>query len=471
MRVCCTENTTANATLQLEGYQPLETGDITISYDVIMAYEANYWAQVTISNNDPIGRLDYWNLTWDWQEGEFINKLQGAQALSTDTDLCVYGRAEQQYSNGEPDLNSVASCDKSPHIVDLPPAYYNTTLGEVPFCCRNGTLLPATIDPSQSKSVFKMNVYKLNPYLNVTHLDPPANFAINSGNQTGTYNCGKPQLVTPSQFADPSGLLHTTSALKSWQVTCNYTKAPATSPKKCCVSFSAYTSDSIIPCKTYACGAPATPPPTTCNATAPALLLPYGALTIPPDNRTAQLVAWADINHWSVPNPLPCESNCGVSINWHIVSNYTTGWSARMSVFDWSTTTFPNWFVAIDLGAAGAGFQSAYSFNATRVPQLNDTLILQGIKGYSDYLLGTQGVYGASNYSYGIQQSVFGFTTNPGISVDTGYGFPQKVWFNGEECSMPDYFPTSGAALHLVVPRTLGVFLLALFVFTLGLLL
>jgi hypothetical protein len=142
-----------------------------------------------------------------------------------------------------------------------------------------------------------------------------------------------------------------------------------------------------------------------------------------------------------------------------------------MSVFDWSTTTFANWFVAIDLGAAGAGFQSAYSFNATRVPQLNDTLILQGIKGYSDYLLGTQGVYGASNYSYGIQQSVFGFTTNPGISVDTGYGFPQKVWFNGEECSMPDYFPTSGAALHLVVPRTLGVFFLALFVFTLGLIL
>jgi hypothetical protein len=50
MRVCCAENTTANATLQVEEYQPLETGDITISYDVIKAYEANYWAQVRFAD-------------------------------------------------------------------------------------------------------------------------------------------------------------------------------------------------------------------------------------------------------------------------------------------------------------------------------------------------------------------------------------------------------------------------------------
>jgi hypothetical protein len=50
MRVCCAENTTANATLQIEEYQPLETGDITISYDVIMAYTANYWAQVRVAD-------------------------------------------------------------------------------------------------------------------------------------------------------------------------------------------------------------------------------------------------------------------------------------------------------------------------------------------------------------------------------------------------------------------------------------
>lgn len=49
-----------------------------------------------------------------------------------------------------------------------------------------------------------------------------------------------------------------------------------------------------------------------------------------------------------------------------------------------------------------------------------------------------------TNLSAGKLQSVFSFTkrTTPGLSED-GY-WPQKVYFNGEECAMPDYFPTNG---------------------------
>lgn len=249
-----------------------------------------------------------------------------------------------------------------------------------------------------------------------------------------------------------------TGYCSSFQITCNFTQTTVNLPKKCCVSFSTYNNDSITPCKTCACGCPATQQK-TCNANASALLLPYEALTIAPANRTAKAVAWASLIHQKVSYPLPCPDNCGVSINWHIVSDYTNGWSARMTVFDWGTETYANWFIALDLGMASDGFLSAYSFNTTKVPDLNNTYIVQGLSGFSDYLNGAVGVYGAANYTSGKEQSVFAFTkaTTPGFTVANE--FPKQVWFNGEECSLPDYFPTS-SAFTLVPSARIGTLLL-----------
>jgi len=89
----------------------------------------------------------------------------------------------------------------------------------VKYCCRNGTILPAVIDPSKSKSAFTMQVYKIPPHADdLLHLVPPAGFKIGNG----SYTCGAPRLLEPSVFPDPY-LDYSTSAMKTWQVQINRT--------------------------------------------------------------------------------------------------------------------------------------------------------------------------------------------------------------------------------------------------------
>lgn len=224
------------------------------------------------------------------------------------------------------------------------------------------------------------------------------------------------------------------------QVTCNITGAVKRTPK-CCLSFSGYYNDSVVPCRSCACGCPQQTQPVCSNSTA--MLLPYGALTLAPVNRTAQILAWASLNHKPVPNPLPCSDNCGVNINWHIVSDFTKGWSARMTLLDWSNVTYPDWYAVVEMDKAYSGLQQAYSFNATKLSAVNNSLlnnsfVVQGLPGLN-YLMAAQ------NLSSGKLQSVFSFTkdTTPHIQVPLGDGFPNRIWFNGEECVMPDSIPSS----------------------------
>lgn len=118
-----------------------------------------------------------------------------------------------------------------------------------------------------------------------------------------------------------------------------------------------------------------------------------------------------------------------------------------MTIFDWSTMTYVDWFTVIELDKAFLGFQKAYSFNATALTAaemnntfLNNSIVVQGLQG-GNYLMAEQ------NFDAGKLQSVFSFTktTTPGISISNGDGFPTKVWFDGEECSLPEGLPTAGA--------------------------
>jgi hypothetical protein len=102
----------------------------------------------------------------------------------------------------------------------------------------------------------------------------------------------------------------------------------------------------VIPCNTCACGCSDA---LACDPDAQPLLLPSEALLIPFINRTTKAKAWAKLKHQSIPNPLPCGDNCGVSINWHIISNNRNGWSVRITLFNWKKYIFKNWFTAVTL--------------------------------------------------------------------------------------------------------------------------
>ncbi|KAL3626568.1 COBRA-like protein 7 [Castilleja foliolosa] len=452
MNVCCTKdpNFRPNTTLDDQEFLPRQNGDLTIMYDVTRTYESSYWAQVTIENHNPLGRLDSWQLSWDWMEDEFIFAMRGAYPSVVDTSDCVFGPQGQYYQ--QLDFSTALNCDRRPTIVDLPLSMTNNTnLGMVPFCCRNGTILPPAMDPSKSKSAFQINVFKMPPNTNRSYLTPPQNWAI-TGRLNPDYKCGPPVRVGPSHFPDPSAQLSSTSSVASWQVVCNITHPRGASPR-CCVSFSAYYNESVIPCETCACGCPAGGNAArTCSATARAMLLPAQALLVPFENRSRLATAWAPLHHLPIPNPLPCGDNCGVSLNWHLFTDYRGGWSARITLFNWDEVSFADWFTAIELGKAGPGFEAAYSFNGTMmegaVSKRNDTIFMQGLEGLN-YLVGeTDGADPRRDPRVpGKQQSVISFKKKltPGINIPAGDGFPTKVYFNGEECSLPRLLPTSGA--------------------------
>ncbi|TYI07082.1 hypothetical protein ES332_A10G202200v1 [Gossypium tomentosum] len=447
MQVCCRKDPKfkANVTVD-EEFLPKQSGDLTIMYDVTRTYDSNYWAQVTASNHNPLGRLDNWKLSFDWMRDEFIYTMKGAYPYVVDSSDCIFGTQGQHYR--DLDFANVLNCERRPTIIDLPPTKANdTTLGLIPNCCRNGSILPPSMDPSKSSSVFQMQVFKMPPDLNRSELSPPQNWKIN-GTLNPDYKCGPPIRVSPSQFPDPSGLPSNTTAVASWQVVCNITQPKGASPK-CCVSFSSYYNDSVVPCRTCACGCPSNTA-RTCSTTAPAVLLPPEALLFPFENRTAMAQAWADLKHRTVPNPMPCGDNCGVSINWHVLTDYSRGWSARITIFNWDETAFPDWFAAVQMDKATRGFQKMYSFNgsALELNGVNNTIIMQGLPGLN-YIVGeTDGANPKKDPRVpGKQQTVISFTkkNTPGINIAAGEGFPSKVFFNGEECALPSVFPTNNS--------------------------
>ncbi|RVW64845.1 COBRA-like protein 7 [Vitis vinifera] len=98
MHVCCTEDSRSNFTTG-EDLQPLQNGDVTIMYDVIRSYETNYRAQVTISNHNPLDRLDNWKLSWEWKRDEFIYAMKGAYPSVVDSTDCIFGKPGESYKD------------------------------------------------------------------------------------------------------------------------------------------------------------------------------------------------------------------------------------------------------------------------------------------------------------------------------------------------------------------------------------
>lgn len=439
MWACCKRDPKHKSIHSKTKFLPRQKGDLTISYDILQAYDNNYLVQVTLENQSPLGRLDRWNLTWEWTRGEFISTMKGAFPREIDYSDCIYGAAGQYYK--DMDFTKVLNCQKNPVISDLPPQKYNDTeLGKIPFCCRNGSILPIIMDPTQSKSVFQMQVFKAPPDLDKTSLYPPEKWKI-MGILNPYYKCGAPLKVEPSTFPDPRGLEATVFTIASWQIICNISK-PVKRNTRCCVSFSAYYNDSVVPCNTCACGCDEGDTKTEhCNQNARAMLLPPEALLVPFENRTLKTVAWAKLKHLHVPKKLPCGDNCGVTINWHVVSDFKGGWSARITLFNWQPFHFQNWFTALQFKKrVSIGFEKVYSFNGTLLKKINNTIFMQGLQG-ANYLIAEDN--GTNPKVPGKQQSVISFTKKftPYIQIAKGDGFPTKVLFNGEECSIPTQFP------------------------------
>lgn len=385
--VCCIKDSNIETpNTGVENFQPLQNGDLTIMYDVLRVYDTNYLAGVTILNKNNNSRIDGWNL----------NKTN------------------------------------------------DTEIGMIHCCCRNGTILPPAMDSSKSKLVFQMQVYKMEPDLKRTEFNPSQNWMIRGASDfSHGYQCAPPVRVSPCLFPNPRGLSSEVAAAASWKIVCNITRSPEKRPK-CCVAFSALFNNSAIPCNTCACGCNPNPG-NVCDATASALLVPSDQLLVPFNNRTEKIVAFVEMNHRIVPNPMPCGDNCGVNINWHLLSDFKDGWTARITMFNWGDTDIADWFSTVQFDKALPGLEGVYSINATTLLGSTDTLLLYGFPGLNYLIQEREGSNPKKDFPIpGSRQSVIAFIKKktPGIKVGRGDGFPNKVFFNGEECSLPAIVPS-----------------------------
>lgn len=451
MHLCCTRDPKSKIKNNLK-YMPRKYGDLTFTYDVLQAFSSKYLAQVTINNNHPLSRVDRWNLTWEWQRNEFIYSMRGAFTHKRDPSVCIYGPQGKAFK--EFDFTNVQSCEKKPTISDLPPEKIkDEKIGNLPFCCTNGTLLPKTMNESMSTAIFQLEVMKLPPS-SAERIDitPPSNWKI-TGQLNPTYICGPPVRVDPSLFPDPNGLDATVSAVASWFVSCNMT-TPKPQKAKCCVSFSAYYASSVVPCPTCACGCDDNLP--RCSAKADPLPLPPNGLLVPFENRTIMARQWWKLKHKkdAFPKKLPCPDNCGVTINWHLESDYKSGWAARLTLFNWGRLPFQDWFTAIQTPKGYPGYENVYSFNGTKMQnndKLKNIIFMQGLPGMNYLMAETNGTRPDRDPRIpGKQQSVISFAKKGQkvYNVPHGDGFPTKVIFNGEECALPKVFPKRNGAIR-----------------------
>ena len=108
--------------------------------------------------------------------------------------------------------------------------------------------------------------------------------------------------------------------------------------------------------------------------------------------------------------------------------------------------------VRVVMEKAAKGFEEVYSFNGSLLDGVDGTIFMQGKKGLNFLVAETDGSNPRRDPRVpGKQQSVISFTkkNTPGIDVVGGDGFPSKVFFNGEECSLPSVVPSSGTRMEV----------------------
>lgn len=114
------------------------------------------------------------------------------------------------------------------------------------------------------------------------------------------------------------------------------------------------------------------------------------------------------------------------------------------------------------------GFERVYSFNGTALPNSSNTIFMYGLQDFNYLIAERDGKNPKKDFRVpGSQQSVISFTKKPtpDIDVANGDGFPTKVYFNGQECALPEMLPsnshrTSTTVLVLISVLAVGLMLI-----------
>ncbi|CAN6289132.1 unnamed protein product [Urochloa humidicola] len=418
-------------------YDPLDpNGNITIKWDVISWTPDGYVAMVTMSNYQQYRQImaPGWTVGWSWAKKEVIWSIVGAQA--TEQGDC------SKFKAGIPH-----SCKKTPSIVDLLPGVpYNQQIAN---CCKAGVVSAYGQDPAGSVSAFQVSVGLAGTTNKTVKL--PKNFTL-MGPGLG-YTCG-PARVVPSTVYFTPDRRRKTQALMTWTVTCTYSQQLASRYPSCCVSFSSFYNDTIVPCPRCSCG---------CGNGGGRSSRGHngrhsgggGAECIAGDSKRA-LSAGVNTPRKDGSPLLQCTPHmCPIRVHWHVKLNYKDYWRAKIAVTNYNyRMNYTQWTLVAqhpNLDNVTEVFSFQYK---PLVPygSINDTGMFYGLKFYNDLLM-EAGPFG------NVQSEVLMRKDARTFTFSQGWAFPRKIYFNGDECKMPspDSYPYLPNAAPPVPVRRSGM--------------
>ncbi|KAI9381138.1 hypothetical protein POPTR_015G060200v4 [Populus trichocarpa] len=392
-----------------EAYDYLDpTGNITLKWDVISWTPDGYVAVVTMTNFQMYRHImsPGWTVGWTWAKKEVIWSMVGAQA--TEQGDCSKFR-----------MNIPHCCMKNPTVVDmLPGVPYNQQIAN---CCKGGVVSSWGQDPSAAVSSFQLSVGRSGTTNKTVRL--PKNFTL-LGPGLG-YSCSQAKIVPSTVFLTSDGR-RKTQAMMTWNVTCTYSQMLASKNPTCCVSMSSFYNSTITPCRTCACG---------CQ---------NNSTCVPSDSMIQSVVGLNTPTKDNTPLVQCTKHNCPIRVHWHVKLNYKEYWRVKISITNFNyRLNYTQWTLVAqhpNLNNITQVFSFAYK-PLLPYKSANDSGMFYGVKFFNDILM-EAGPDGNIQTELILQKDKNTFTLNK------GWAFPRKVYFNGDECMMPlpddyPYLPNS----------------------------
>ncbi|CAK9234045.1 unnamed protein product [Sphagnum troendelagicum] len=314
--------------------------------------------------------------------------------------------------------------------------YYVEDSLRVANCCKGGVLEAFAQDPAQALAVLQFTVGNSGNTNKTVAL--PHNFTLLSPGPG--YTCGPAVHVPKSLFPSADGR-RWTEALMTWNVTCTYSQFLAQRAPSCCVSFSAFYDDTIVPCPTCSCAC-------LTNSTTPIITTPK---TLTNSQTCVDPEIPAILNPLgtgaNMPDVLYCTQDmCPVKIHWHVYINYEEYWRVKLTVTNRDfSKNFTDWNVVAQHPNFD-NFTEAFSFSYKPLnpygSYTNDTAMFWGLPYYNQMLLqaGPEG---------NVQSDLL-FGKDAKFTLSNGWAFPSRIYFNGDDCVLPEpqSFPTLPSSSH-----------------------
>ncbi|CAN0876955.1 COBRA-like protein 4 [Linum grandiflorum] len=412
---------------QTGAYDPLDPhGKIHIKWDIMSWTPDGYVAAVTMTNVQMYRHIASpgWTLGWKWAKKEVIWSMLGAQAA--DQGDCSKFKG-----------NLPHSCNKSPSIVDLLPGVPKNQ--KFSHCCKGGILASRGQDDATVSS-FQLTVGHSGTSNRSVRL--PQDFYLLAPGPG--YTCSPASVVSPSVFHSSDGRRRS-QALMTWDVVCSYSQMIVSKNPSCCVSLSSFYNPDVTPCPSCACG---------CQSE---------SKCVKEDAKISSVVQ-QESNPTSMSK---CSDHmCPIKVHWHVKTNYRGYWKVKLSITNLRyRTNYTQWtLVAQHPSLAKIANVSSFLYKPLLVygPMMNDTGMFYGIKDQNAVLL-EAGAEGNVQSEIILQKD----TMNSSFTLEHGWAFPLKIYFNGDECVMPspDTYPFLPSSAHFSAPASAGFLRLILVFF------